>query len=110
MENMRAFPSVCLWWLKPKLLLCLISSVNLQGMPIAVALGEAQLAALRLVETVLGSDSVYLRPFQRTFAFLFLCCSQEHWLCKVRTCSSICTGQVGDETLCFSFFLSEQHP
>ena len=62
MENMRAFPSVCLWWLKPKLLLCLISSVNLQGMPIAVALGEAQLAALRLVETVVGSDSVYLRP------------------------------------------------
>ena len=62
MENMRAFSSVCLWWLKPKLLLCLISSVNLQGMPIAVALGEAQLAALRLVETVVGSDSVYLRP------------------------------------------------
>lgn len=59
---MWAFPSVCLWWLKPKLLLCLISSVNLQGMPIAVALGEAQLAALRLVETVVGSDSVYLRP------------------------------------------------
>lgn len=37
----------------------MISSVNLQGMPVAVALGEAKLAALRLG---VGSESVCLRP------------------------------------------------
>lgn len=36
-----------------------ISSVNLQGMPVAVAPGEAQLPALRLGAE---SDSVCLRP------------------------------------------------
>lgn len=54
------FILICLWCLKPKLLLCVISTVNLagkiQGMPVMVVISVAHEAAQRL-GVLKGSDS-----------------------------------------------------
>lgn len=87
------FILICLWcFLKPKLLLCVISTVNLagkiQGMPVMVVTSVAHEAAQKL-RVLKGSDSACFKLSKGHLLSSFPCSGREHWLSKGRSSSSI---------------------